>query len=275
MFTAIVTAMLGVTYLVVDRLARPVARLPRPDLLDRAGRGRASSSASASWSAGTARARRSSPTATGRLDGLVFVLGFAAGTLGFAMMFPSVKGLYAAGRPRHRRRCPRCSASPTASSSSASCSWRSAASRARPGWRRRWPRRPPRWRSRRETMRLLSKLTLNQKLGTLALALGAVAILADVAPGRYRQGERQGAADRRRADGGPRHAAGTRGVDRRGPRRLPPGRCPRREGLRRVPRPGRIERPPRHGARRRALPHRQGRPLRPTAACTPPRPAWC
>jgi hypothetical protein len=36
-------------------------------------------------------------TATGRLDGLVFVLGFAAGTLGFALMFPLVKGLYAAG----------------------------------------------------------------------------------------------------------------------------------------------------------------------------------
>ena len=32
-------------------------------------------------------------------------------------------------------------------------------------------------------MRLLSKLTLNQKLGTLALALGALAVLADVAPG--------------------------------------------------------------------------------------------
>ena len=36
-------------------------------------------------------------TATGRLDGLVFVLGFAAGTLGFALAFPFVKGLYVAG----------------------------------------------------------------------------------------------------------------------------------------------------------------------------------
>jgi hypothetical protein len=36
-------------------------------------------------------------TATGRLDGLVFVLGFAAGTLGFALAFPLVKGLYTAG----------------------------------------------------------------------------------------------------------------------------------------------------------------------------------
>jgi len=36
-------------------------------------------------------------TATGKLDGLVFVLGFAAGTLGFALLFPLVKGLYNAG----------------------------------------------------------------------------------------------------------------------------------------------------------------------------------
>jgi uncharacterized membrane protein YedE/YeeE len=36
-------------------------------------------------------------TATGKLDGLLFVLGFAAGTLGFAVAFPLVKGLYAAG----------------------------------------------------------------------------------------------------------------------------------------------------------------------------------
>ncbi len=36
-------------------------------------------------------------TATGKLDGLVFVLGFAAGTLAFALAFPLVKGLYAAG----------------------------------------------------------------------------------------------------------------------------------------------------------------------------------
>jgi len=36
-------------------------------------------------------------TATGKLDGLLFVLGFAAGTLGFAVAFPLVKGLYTAG----------------------------------------------------------------------------------------------------------------------------------------------------------------------------------
>ncbi len=36
-------------------------------------------------------------TATGKLDGLVFVVGFAAGTLGFALAFPILKGLYTAG----------------------------------------------------------------------------------------------------------------------------------------------------------------------------------
>jgi hypothetical protein len=36
-------------------------------------------------------------TATGRLDGLVFALGFATGTLGFALAFPLLKGLYTAG----------------------------------------------------------------------------------------------------------------------------------------------------------------------------------
>ena len=36
-------------------------------------------------------------TATGRLDGLVYLAGFAAGTLGFALAFPHVQGLYTAG----------------------------------------------------------------------------------------------------------------------------------------------------------------------------------
>jgi uncharacterized protein len=35
--------------------------------------------------------------ATGKVDGLVFVLGFAAGTLGFALAFPLLKGIYTAG----------------------------------------------------------------------------------------------------------------------------------------------------------------------------------
>ena len=36
-------------------------------------------------------------TATGKLDGLLVVLGFGAGTLGFAIAFPAVQGLYTAG----------------------------------------------------------------------------------------------------------------------------------------------------------------------------------
>jgi hypothetical protein len=35
--------------------------------------------------------------ATGRLDGLVFLLGFGAGTLGFALAFPQIQWLYTAG----------------------------------------------------------------------------------------------------------------------------------------------------------------------------------
>jgi len=36
-------------------------------------------------------------TATGKLDGLVFVVGFFAGTLGFGLLFPLLKGLRQAG----------------------------------------------------------------------------------------------------------------------------------------------------------------------------------
>jgi hypothetical protein len=96
MFTAIVTAMLGVTYLswagfldlslvylvptywvaqVVGGLVLGVGFVV------------------GGYCPGTSVAA----TATGRLDGLVFVVGFAAGTLGFALVFPLVKGLYTAG----------------------------------------------------------------------------------------------------------------------------------------------------------------------------------
>ncbi len=96
MFTAIVTAMLGVTYLswagfldlslvylaptfwvaqVVGGLVLGVGFVV------------------GGYCPGTSLAA----TATGKLDGLVFVLGFAAGTLGFALAFPLVKGLYVAG----------------------------------------------------------------------------------------------------------------------------------------------------------------------------------
>ncbi|MGE5125359.1 MAG: YeeE/YedE thiosulfate transporter family protein [Betaproteobacteria bacterium] len=96
MFTAIVTAMLGVTYLawagVLDLslvylvptfwVAQVVGGLLLGVGFVVGG-----------YCPGTSLAA----TATGKLDGLVFVLGFAAGTLGFAVAFPLVKGLYAAG----------------------------------------------------------------------------------------------------------------------------------------------------------------------------------
>jgi len=96
MFTAIVTAMLGVTYLswagfldlslvylvptywiaqVVGGLVLGVGFVV------------------GGYCPGTSVAA----TATGKLDGLLFVLGFATGTLGFALAFPLVKGLYTAG----------------------------------------------------------------------------------------------------------------------------------------------------------------------------------
>jgi uncharacterized protein len=96
MFTAIVTAMLGVTYLswmgVLDLslvYLVPTYWLPQVvgGLLLGVG------FVVGGYCPGTSIVS----TATGRLDGLVFVLGFATGTLGFAVAFPLVKGLYLAG----------------------------------------------------------------------------------------------------------------------------------------------------------------------------------
>ena len=96
MFTAIVTAMLGVTYLswagfldlslVYLVPTYWVAQVVGGLLL---GVG----FVVGGYCPGTSIAA----TATGKLDGLVFVLGFAAGTLAFALAFPLVKGLYTAG----------------------------------------------------------------------------------------------------------------------------------------------------------------------------------
>jgi hypothetical protein len=96
MFTAIVTAMLGVTYLawagVLDLSlvylvpTYWVAQVTGGLLL---GVG----FVVGGYCPGTSIVS----TATGRLDGLVFVLGFAAGTLGFAVAFPLLQGLYLAG----------------------------------------------------------------------------------------------------------------------------------------------------------------------------------
>ena len=96
MFTAIVTAMLGVTYLAwagVLELSLVylvptywVAQVVGGLLL---GVG----FVVGGYCPGTSLVA----TVTGKLDGLVFVLGFAAGTLGFALAFPLVRGLYTAG----------------------------------------------------------------------------------------------------------------------------------------------------------------------------------
>jgi uncharacterized protein len=96
MFTAIVTAMLGVTYLswagfldlslVYLVPTHWVAQVLGGLLL---GVG----FVVGGYCPGTSIAA----TATGKLDGLVFVLGFAAGTLTFALAFPLAKGLYTAG----------------------------------------------------------------------------------------------------------------------------------------------------------------------------------
>jgi uncharacterized protein len=96
MFTAIVTAMLGVTYLAWAGILDLALVYLVPTY----------------WAAqvvgglvlgvgfvvgGYCPGTSIVATATGKLDGLVFVLGFAAGTLGFAVAFPLVKGLYLAG----------------------------------------------------------------------------------------------------------------------------------------------------------------------------------
>jgi hypothetical protein len=96
MFTAIVTAMLGATYLawagVLDLSL--VYLVPTFWVAQVAGGLLLGVGfVVGGYCPGTSLAA----AATGKLDGLVFVLGFAAGTLGFALAFPLLKGLYAAG----------------------------------------------------------------------------------------------------------------------------------------------------------------------------------
>jgi len=96
MFTAIVTAMLGVTYLAwVGTLDLSLVYLVPTYWIAQVVGGLVLGVGFVvgGYCPGTSIAA----TATGKLDGLVFVLGFAAGTLGFALAFPLVKGLYAAG----------------------------------------------------------------------------------------------------------------------------------------------------------------------------------
>ncbi len=180
MFTAIVTAMLGVTYLswagfldlslVYLVPTYWVAQVVGGLLL---GVG----FVVGGYCPGTSIAA----TATGKLDGLVFVLGFAAGTLGFALAFPLVKGLYTAG-DIGTKTLPQVLGIPygilvfgvvlMAVFGFMGATWveRKMAARAADGVGE-------------PTCACLSKLTLNQKLGGLALALGALAVFANVAPG--------------------------------------------------------------------------------------------
>jgi hypothetical protein len=96
MFTAIVTAMLGVTYLAwIGFLDLSLVYLVPTYWIAQVVGGLVLGAGFVvgGYCPGTSVAA----TATGKLDGLVFVLGFAAGTLGFALAFPLVKGLYTAG----------------------------------------------------------------------------------------------------------------------------------------------------------------------------------
>lgn len=96
MFTAIVTAMLGVTYLAwVGTLDLSLVYLVPTYWIAQVVGGLVLGVGFVvgGYCPGTSIAA----TATGKLDGLVFVLGFAAGTLGFALAFPLAKGLYTAG----------------------------------------------------------------------------------------------------------------------------------------------------------------------------------
>ncbi len=96
MFSAIVTAMLGVTYLAwigyLDlSLVYLVPTFWTAQLVG--GLILGAGFVIGGYCPGTSIAS----TATGRVDGLVYVAGFAVGTLGYALAWPLVEGLYTAG----------------------------------------------------------------------------------------------------------------------------------------------------------------------------------
>lgn len=96
MFTAIVTAMLGVTYLawmgLLDlSLVYLVPTYWAPQIVG--GLLLGAGFVIGGYCPGTSMAA----VATGRIDGLIYALGIGAGTLTFAGLFPLVKGLYLAG----------------------------------------------------------------------------------------------------------------------------------------------------------------------------------
>ena len=205
-------------------------------------------------------------TATGKLDGLVFVLGFAAGTLGFAVAFPLVKGLYLAGDAGHEDAAAGHSACRhgvlvfavvlMAVGGFAGATWverldGAAPSRPRPSG-------------------------VGGDHGTLAVephpqpearrssrsAWALVAVFATVTPAQtvtVDAKELLTSVERREDHVTPQELAAWI-IEGRADYRL--DRHPRREGVRRVPHPHRRERPARDGRRRCARPHRQARPLR-------------
>jgi len=96
MFTAIVTAMLGVTYLasmgVLDlSLVYLVPTFWVPQVVG--GLLLGAGFVIGGYCPGTSMAA----VATGRIDGLLYALGIGAGTLTFAVLFPVLRGLYVAG----------------------------------------------------------------------------------------------------------------------------------------------------------------------------------
>ncbi len=96
MFTAVVTAMLGVTYLAwVGWLDLSLVYLVPTFWVAQVVGGLLGGIGFAvgGYCPGTSAAA----AATGKLDGLLFVLGVAAGSLVFALAFPLVRGLYVAG----------------------------------------------------------------------------------------------------------------------------------------------------------------------------------
>lgn len=96
MFTAIVTAMLGVTYLAWTGLLDLSLVYVSPTYLwpqIAGGLALGAGFAIGGYCPGTSVAA----TATGRLDGLAYVAGLLAGTLVFAEAFPLLKGFYLSG----------------------------------------------------------------------------------------------------------------------------------------------------------------------------------
>jgi hypothetical protein len=96
MFTAVVTAMLGVTYLSwIGWLDLSLVYLVPTYWVAQVVGGLlvGVGFVVSGYCPGTSVAA----AATGKLDGWLVVLGFGAGTFGFAVMFPALKGLYTAG----------------------------------------------------------------------------------------------------------------------------------------------------------------------------------